>query len=127
MAHPGPRSPPTRSAAPCGSSPPTGSPPPAPRALRIVPAYWLALTVLALAPGLPDVFTGRWWVYYGLLQAYDPSWFDKGIVNAWSLSTEVAFYALLPVYAWVAPRVARGVRTELALLALLAGASMVAR
>jgi peptidoglycan/LPS O-acetylase OafA/YrhL len=97
------------------------------RVLRIVPAYWLALTVLAIAPGLPDVFTGRWWVYYGLLQAYDPSWFDKGIVNAWSLSTEVAFYALLPLYAWVAARVARGVRTELALLALLAGASMVAR
>jgi peptidoglycan/LPS O-acetylase OafA/YrhL len=97
------------------------------RVLRIVPAYWLALTVLAIAPGLPDVFTGRWWVYYGLLQAYDPSWFDKGIVNAWSLSTEVAFYALLPLYAWVAARLARGVRTELTLLALLAGASMVGR
>jgi peptidoglycan/LPS O-acetylase OafA/YrhL len=97
------------------------------RFLRIVPAYWLALTVLAIGPGLPDVLTGRWWVYYGLLQAYDPSWFDKGIVNAWSLSTEVAFYALLPLYAWVAARLARGVRTELALLGLLAGASMVAR
>jgi peptidoglycan/LPS O-acetylase OafA/YrhL len=97
------------------------------RFLRIVPAYWLALTVLAIGPGLPDVLTGRWWVYYGLLQAYDPSWFDKGIVNAWSLSTEVAFYALLPLYAWAAARLARGVRTELALLALLAGASMVAR
>jgi peptidoglycan/LPS O-acetylase OafA/YrhL len=97
------------------------------RFLRIVPAYWLALTGLAIVLGLSDVFTERWWVYYGLLQAYDPSWFDKGIGTAWSLSTEVAFYALLPLYAWVAARLARGVRVELALLALLAGSSIVAR
>src|SRR5256714_8093222 len=97
------------------------------RFLRIFPAYWLALTALAIVPGLPDVFTGRWWVYYGLLQGYDPSWFDKGIGTVWSLSTEVAFYALLPLYAWVAARLARSVRVELALLALLACASLVAR
>jgi peptidoglycan/LPS O-acetylase OafA/YrhL len=97
------------------------------RFLRIVPAYWLALTALAIAPGLPDMFSERSWVYYGLLQAYDPSWFDKGIGTAWSLSTEVAFYALLPLYAWAAARLARGVRMELALLAALATASVVAR
>src|SRR3954469_5768518 len=38
------------------------------RFLRIFPAYWLALTVLAISPGLPDVHTGRFWVYYGLFQ-----------------------------------------------------------
>ena len=97
------------------------------RFLRIFPAYWLALTALAIAPGLPDVFSGRWWVYYGLFQGYDPTWFDKGIGTAWSLSTEVAFYALLPLYAWAAARIARGVRVELALLGLLAGASVIAR
>jgi peptidoglycan/LPS O-acetylase OafA/YrhL len=96
------------------------------RFLRIFPAYWLALTALAIAPGLRDVFTERWWVYYGLLQGYDPSWFDKGIGTAWSLSTEVSFYALLPLYAWAAARLARSVRVELALLGLLAGASVVA-
>ena len=97
------------------------------RFLRIFPAYWLALTVLAISPGLPDVHTGRWWVYYGLFQANDPTWFDKGIGTAWSLSTEVAFYLLLPLYAWVAARFARGVRVELAVLGLLAAASVVAR
>ena len=38
------------------------------RALRIVPAYWLALTVLAVWPGLVGVHTADWWVYYGFLQ-----------------------------------------------------------
>jgi peptidoglycan/LPS O-acetylase OafA/YrhL len=97
------------------------------RFLRIFPAYWLALTVLAISPGLPDVHSGRWWVYYGLFQAYDPTWFDKGIGAAWSLSTEVAFYALLPIYALAVGRFVRGVRVELALLGLLATASVVAR
>ena len=40
------------------------------RFLRIVPAYWLALTVLGIFPGLYGVFSGNWWVYYGLLQNY---------------------------------------------------------
>jgi peptidoglycan/LPS O-acetylase OafA/YrhL len=97
------------------------------RFLRIFPAYWLALTVLAISPGLPDVHSGHWWIYYGLFQAYDPTWFDKGIGTAWSLSTEVAFYVLLPLYAWAVTRLARSVRFELTLLALLATASVVAR
>jgi peptidoglycan/LPS O-acetylase OafA/YrhL len=99
------------------------------RFLRIFPAYWAALTLLAIAPGLPDVHSERWWVYYGLFQAYDPGWFDKGIGTAWSLSTELAFYLLLPLYAWAAARLARGRRigVELAVLAGLAAASVVAR
>jgi peptidoglycan/LPS O-acetylase OafA/YrhL len=99
------------------------------RILRIFPAYWLALTLLAIAPGLPDVHSERWWVYYGLFQAYDPSWFDKGIGTAWSLSTEVAFYLLLPLYAWAMARLVRrrGIALELGVLAGLALASVVAR
>ena len=42
------------------------------RVLRIVPAYWLALTVLAIWPGL--TFTAPRWVYYGFLQNYDFLW-----------------------------------------------------
>jgi peptidoglycan/LPS O-acetylase OafA/YrhL len=66
------------------------------RTLRIVPAYWVALTLLALWPGLRGVFGAEWWVYYGFLQAYRNDWALGGIAPAWSLSTEVAFYALLP-------------------------------
>ena len=78
------------------------------RILRIVPAYWLALTVLAIVPGIYGVFSANWWVYYGFLQnwpvatpgadcAADP--FRCGIAPAWSLAIEVLFYAALPFYA----------------------------
>jgi peptidoglycan/LPS O-acetylase OafA/YrhL len=103
------------------------------RFLRIFPAYWLALTLLAIWPGLERVHSGDWWVYYGLLQAYDPSWFDKGIGAAWSLSTEVAFYLVLPLYAFAAARFLGGitrtrqVRIELGVLAALGAASVIAR
>src|SRR5256885_7806028 len=36
------------------------------RFLRIYPAYWLALTGLAIAPGLCGVFTSHWWAFYSL-------------------------------------------------------------
>jgi peptidoglycan/LPS O-acetylase OafA/YrhL len=66
------------------------------RTLRIVPAYWVALTVLAVYPGLPDMFSGRWWVYYGFGQDYGTRTVVDGIGPAWSLGCEVVFYALLP-------------------------------
>jgi len=71
------------------------------RAFRILPAYWVALTVLNLWPGLRGVFTKDWWVYYGLLQSYRPEWSLRGIGVAWSLSVEIAFYVLLPLVAVV--------------------------
>src|SRR3954454_5704082 len=43
------------------------------RTLRIVPAYWVALTVAALVLGLPGVLTLTGVpVFYGFLQVYDP-------------------------------------------------------
>ena len=39
------------------------------RALRILPAYWVALTVLAIYPGITGVFTSDWWRYYLFLQS----------------------------------------------------------
>jgi peptidoglycan/LPS O-acetylase OafA/YrhL len=67
------------------------------RARRILPAYWVALTVLALAFPLPDVFTGDWWRYYGLVQIYDVHTFDLGMAVAWTLCIEVTFYLALPL------------------------------
>lgn len=103
------------------------------RALRILPAYWLALTVLAIWPGLTGVFTGDWWAYYGLLANLRPAWLVSGLGPAWSLCIELAFYALLPLYAWVAARWLAGraptrqLRGELIALAVLATASVTAR
>jgi len=95
------------------------------RVLRIVPAYWVALTVLALGPGLVGVFSGDWWAYYGFAQIYRSETGLQGMSQAWSLCVEVTFYAALPVYAVVLERVSRAggrrrmVRAEIAALALL--------
>jgi peptidoglycan/LPS O-acetylase OafA/YrhL len=100
------------------------------RLLRIVPAYWLALTVLAIWPGLPLVHGDHWWVYYGFLQNLRVEWSHGGIGAAWSLACEMQFYILLPIYALglAALLGRRAVRTQLgveyALLALLAAASI---
>lgn len=77
------------------------------RAVRILPGYWVAVTLLAIYPGLAGVFTDNWWVFYGLLQGYpifDPppacaaAFQFCGINQAWSLVVDIAFYFTLPLY-----------------------------
>jgi peptidoglycan/LPS O-acetylase OafA/YrhL len=76
------------------------------RLLRIIPAYWVALTAIALWIGLPYVFTGHGiWTYYGLLQVYQPDWAVGGLPQAWSLSVEIGFYAMLPLWGALMRRV----------------------
>ncbi|MFL5906701.1 MAG: acyltransferase family protein [Solirubrobacterales bacterium] len=72
------------------------------RVLRIVPAYWVALAVIAVWLGLSGVFTLTGIpTYFGFLQIYshDPATVIGGLRQAWTLCTEVAFYAFLPLYA----------------------------
>ncbi len=71
------------------------------RLLRIVPAYWLALTVLtyvfhatSMGPGWRGVV-----IHYFFLQIYSPTQIFFGITQAWSLCTEMTFYLFLPLYA----------------------------
>jgi len=100
------------------------------RALRIVPAYWFALTVLTLLLSLPGVFTHDWWVYYGFAQIYRPEWVLGGIKPAWSLCVEVSFYLTLPLFAIALDRWLRGrhprrqLQIDLAVLASLAAVSL---
>jgi peptidoglycan/LPS O-acetylase OafA/YrhL len=99
------------------------------RVLRIVPAYWLALTLLAAVVGLCGVFTGDWWKYYFFLQNQSQATTLCGIGAAWSLCIEAAFYVALPVWALLMARVQRGrpTRTMLRLeLAALLAVSLVA-
>ena len=95
------------------------------RFLRIVPAYWLALTVTAVALGLSGVFTAEGIpIYYGFAQTYSSEHVLGGIPQAWTLCVEVSFYAFLPLYA-LAIRALPGrddrgrYRTEVAGLAVL--------
>jgi peptidoglycan/LPS O-acetylase OafA/YrhL len=80
------------------------------RFLRIVPAYWVALTIIAAVQlDHSEVFTlvdvPR---YYGFLQVYDPGTAFKGIPQAWTLCVEVGFYVLLPLWALLMRRVPSG-------------------
>jgi peptidoglycan/LPS O-acetylase OafA/YrhL len=97
------------------------------RALRILPAYWFALTVLGVLVGLAGVLGHDWWRYYFFLQVYDADTAGRGIPVAWTLCVEVAFYALLPLWA-LATRRARPATdlTALAVLALCGAAIQVA-
>jgi peptidoglycan/LPS O-acetylase OafA/YrhL len=97
------------------------------RALRIVPAYWVALVLIALVLGRDGVL--EWpggLLYFGLAQAYDADQFTGGIGQAWTLTVEVAFYAALPLLTLVARRLA-GLRGEALLLGGLVAVSVVWR
>jgi peptidoglycan/LPS O-acetylase OafA/YrhL len=76
------------------------------RFLRIVPAYWAALTVTGILIA-PEVFD-RPLLFYGFGQIYSPGAVFDGIPLAWTLCIEVTFYAFLPIYALALRRLARG-------------------
>jgi len=78
------------------------------RVLRIVPAYWLALTVLSIYPGLEHMWSGHSWSYYLFLQEWNSDWALHGIKPTWSLTVEVTYYALLPLMAWAMLHVTLG-------------------
>lgn len=80
------------------------------RFLRIVPAYFLALTITATLVGKTEVFGPDGFLYYGFLQIYEPGLSMKGLSVAWSLCIEVTLYAFLPIWAWLVAQVP--VRTE---------------
>jgi peptidoglycan/LPS O-acetylase OafA/YrhL len=95
------------------------------RALRIFPAYWVALTVVIfmLGHGPRDVKSLALW--YGLAHIYSYEHVIGPIVQSWTLGTEISYYLFLPVYAWLMSRVVGGtserrwLRTELIGLAAL--------
>ncbi|MFA9273127.1 MAG: acyltransferase family protein [Baekduiaceae bacterium] len=103
------------------------------RAVRIIPAYWLALTLLAIWPGLGGVFTKDWWIYYGFAQNFQGTTIIQGIPPAWTLHIEVTFYVVLPFIALAAARwlrrrpTAEQRRPELLLIAGLGLASLALR
>jgi len=73
------------------------------RFLRIVPAFWVALTVIALWIG-PDLNWTEIVRNFGFLQLYWGAGVNDVIPQAWTLSVEVVFYASLPLWAWLMRR-----------------------
>ena len=72
------------------------------RLKRIVPAYWLAFLLVTFVLHGDTVRHG--WkalaIYLGFAQIYFPHYVLSGITQAWSLCTEMSFYAALPLWAW---------------------------
>ena len=103
------------------------------RAVRIYPAYWVALTAVIVLFGDAHIEGARQYVLqYSLLQIYTPKLLS-GIVPAWSLAVEVSFYALLPAYAWLLGRLTarraavQRIRVELAAAAVVFAVALVGR
>lgn len=109
------------------------------RFLRIYPAYWVALTCLAILPGLTGVFSGKWWAFYSLTEYLHPvtdtavckgQGYRCGLLQSWTLTVELTFYAILPIYAALTARLSRRhevhswLRAELILIALLGATSL---
>jgi peptidoglycan/LPS O-acetylase OafA/YrhL len=91
------------------------------RFLRIVPAYWVALTVVALWMPFHYVFTASGVpTYYGFAQIYVFGDAINGIGQAWTLCVEVTFYAFLPLWALLMRRVTRRPSISAELLGLAA-------
>jgi peptidoglycan/LPS O-acetylase OafA/YrhL len=101
------------------------------RVLRIVPAYWVAVTLITIWLGSNylfhagrqpiEVFSERGLLaYYGFTQLYSADTRGGGIPQAWTVDTEVAFYIALPLYVllvfWLLRRYGMSWRGELALL-----------
>jgi peptidoglycan/LPS O-acetylase OafA/YrhL len=93
------------------------------RALRLLPAYWFALTAMtAVGVTHHGAFTSDWWRYYGLVQIYWNETHSGGIQVAWSLAVEASFYAALPLWVLAAAALERRTRHWLAVECALAGA-----
>jgi peptidoglycan/LPS O-acetylase OafA/YrhL len=70
------------------------------RALRILPAYWLMMTVcLVVLPGNAGASGTEWARYTSLTQIYTRAPLLDALGHAWSLATESAFYLVLPLLA----------------------------
>lgn len=74
------------------------------RFLRILPAYWLAITVvlLWLSPTRPT--KSDWWSYLLLIQTYDHRNLNPDLSQMWTLGVELSFYLALPMLLLVARR-----------------------
>jgi peptidoglycan/LPS O-acetylase OafA/YrhL len=90
------------------------------RLLRIVPAYWLALAVLwglwRFHPGgfrMGFDLGHDWWRYFALLQIYRAQNALGGIVQAWSIATEITFYLAIPFWSGLVRRLAPKGRSAL--------------
>lgn len=85
------------------------------RLLRIFPAYWVALVIIAFvlrAPGFSEPHSIV--AHFLLIHVYDSTQLVSGpIQQSWTLATELAFYAFVPIWGWLMARRARSNEAQL--------------
>ncbi len=74
------------------------------RASRIIPALWVFVTVVLLFVVPNRVTFKDFYSYLLLIQVYNNNDARPALTHLWSLSSEVLFYVLLPVLAWLFAR-----------------------
>lgn len=68
------------------------------RALRVVPVYWVTVVVaLLVVRQNRELGLDRWWQNLLMVDLYREPALPEGLSQMWSLTTEVAFYATLPL------------------------------
>ena len=117
-----------------------GSDPSAPqfwrrRFTRIMPAYWIALTVYAYGFGMFKIHGfANFVTYYALLQNYRGGLAMYGLGIAWTLAIEIGFYLAVPLISRIArlaggedPEPGRVLRAQLSVVTSLAAAGLLIR
>jgi peptidoglycan/LPS O-acetylase OafA/YrhL len=95
------------------------------RALRILPAYWVALTITVFVLRIPETIPSpkELFLYYSLSHLYSVGNVTGPILSSYTLVTEISFYVFLPLYAFAIARAIGGtpkrVRVDLAVLSSL--------
>jgi peptidoglycan/LPS O-acetylase OafA/YrhL len=84
------------------------------RARRVLPAFWIIVTLALTWFGTVGATHGRVAAVYLFQQNLYPSEFSRLFVQAWTLDIEVAFYVALPIVFWAATRWLGGRGTEAA-------------
>jgi peptidoglycan/LPS O-acetylase OafA/YrhL len=75
------------------------------RFLRIYPAYWLVLTVVVYVFADKGIPTAKaFFLYYSLTNIYFSHYAFGPLLQSWTLSTEIAFYVLVPLWAYLLTR-----------------------
>jgi peptidoglycan/LPS O-acetylase OafA/YrhL len=97
------------------------------RALRIFPAYWVALTISIFVLHVPKHIPAAkdLVLYYGLFHLYSLGNVVGPILSSYTLVTEISFYVFLPVYALLMSRWARSTPQRLVRIDLCALAGLV--
>jgi peptidoglycan/LPS O-acetylase OafA/YrhL len=67
------------------------------RAVRVLPAYWLAVVVIMAVMSQRHATLGDWASYLGMVQIYDGHEVDASMSQLWTVCTEVVFYLALPL------------------------------